>query len=271
LSKSTKHNTQFKESIMENYFYHGIGILLEGFSDEEGTGTKPGFSVKNDSFSVRFESIQIKELTNVPVEFTADTIDDFESSYDWAPVMEMILECLEEYHDKGAFQIQGQYLLFLVSCEVSFKAWLGEFGGFGLLFALQHSSTQEILIDLFMENIFENPDKSRSELFEDLIELYENDPQGQHLPDLVGKVAAKFQTTTFDFGRRKMLTLKFHGSDYSLIANFSVEKMRLRRTLAEHAAEVVARIVDDVEELEIPETLKEVVGEKIRDHEWVAL
>ena len=71
--------------------------------------------------------------------------------------------------------------------------------------------------------------------------------------------------------RRKKLTLKFHGDGYFLIANFSVEEMRLRRTLVEHAAEVVARIVDDVEELEIPETLKEVVGEKIRDHEWVAL
>ena len=68
-----------------------------------------------------------------------------------------------------------------------------------------------------------------------------------------------------------MLTLKFHGSDYSLIANFSVEKMRLRRTLAEHAAEVVARLVDNVEELEIPETLKDLVWEKIFDHEWVAI
>ena len=47
--------------------------------------------------------------------------------------------------------------------------------------------------------------------------------------------------------------------------------MRLRRTLVEHAAEVVARIVDDMENLKIPQTLKEVVGEKIRDYEWVAL
>ena len=102
-------------------------FLLEGFSDEEGT--KLGFSMINDSFSVRFESIQIEELTNVPVEFTFHSKDEFESSYDWAPVMEIILDCLEEYHDKGAFQI---------SCEVSFKAWLGELRGFGfgLIFAL---------------------------------------------------------------------------------------------------------------------------------------
>ena len=108
-------------------------------------------------------------------------------------------------------------------------------------------------------------------MFEDLTELYENETQEQHLSDLVIKVEAKLQTTASEIERRKMLTLKFHGSDYFLIANFSVEKMRLRRTLAEHAAEVAARLVDDMEELEIPETLKEVVGEKIRDHEWVAL
>ena len=108
-------------------------------------------------------------------------------------------------------------------------------------------------------------------MFEDLTELYENETQGQHLSDLVPTVEAKLQTTASEIERRKMLTLKFHGSDYFLIANFSVEKMRLRRTLAEHAAEVVARLVDDVEELEIPEALKEVVDEKIRDHEWVAL
>ena len=233
---------------------------MNGFSNEEGT--KPGFSVKNDSFSVRFESIQIEELSNVPVEFTVDSKDHFESYYDWTPIMEIILDCLEDYHDKGAFQI---------SCEVSFKAWLGEPGGFGLLITLQDFSTQDILLDLCTKNFLENPDKSSSELFEDLTELYENETQGQHLSDLVPTVEAKLQTTASEIERRKMLTLKFHGSDYFLIANFSVEKMRLRRTLAEHAAEVVARLVDDVEELEIPEALKEVVDEKIRDHEWVAL
>ena len=68
------------------------------------------------------------------------------------------------------------------------------------------------------------------------------------------------------------MTLKFHGDGYFLIANFSgVEKMRLRRTLVEHLAEVIGRIVDDMEDLDISPTLKEVVGEKIRDHERVAL
>ena len=122
-----------------------------------------------------------------------------------------------------------------------------------------------------MKNILENPVKSSSEMFEDLTELYENETQEQHLSDLVIKVEAKLQTTASEIERRKMLALKFHGDGYFLIANFSVEEMRLRRTLVEHATEVVARIVDDMENLKIPQTLKEVVGEKIRDYEWVAL
>ena len=109
-------------------------VLFDGFSYEEGT--KPGISIKNDSFSVRFESIQIEESAYVPVEFTVHSKDEFESSYDWAPVMEMILDCLEDYHDKGAFQI---------SCEVSLKTWLGGLGGFGLLITLQNDDLQGIL------------------------------------------------------------------------------------------------------------------------------
>ena len=123
-----------------------------------------------------------------------------------------------------------------------------------------------------MKNILENPVKSSSEMFEDLTELYEFETQGQHLSsDLVFKVEAKLQTTASEIERRKMLALKFHGDGYFLIANFSEEKMRLRRTLVEHLAEAVARIVEDMEDLDIPPTLKEVVGEKIRDHERVAL
>ena len=72
--------------------------------------------------------------------------------------------------------------------------------------------------------------------------------------------------------RRKMLKIKFLSQRYTLVANFTVEKLRIRRTLVEHAAEVVARMVDDAEELEgeIPETLKPVVTDKINDADWVA-
>jgi len=41
-------------------------------------------------------------------------------------------------------------------------------------------------------------------------------------------------------------------------------------SVAELAAEVVGELVDDSEELEIPETLKEVVSDKIIDAEWIS-
>ena len=240
-------------------------IIIKGFSNKKGT--KPGFSMKNDSFSVRFESIQIEKNSNVQTFPMSEVKDEFETCYDWAPIMEMILDCLEYYHDNGAFQI---------SCELSFNAWLSEFGGLGLLTTLLPRDFQVFLIVLFAQmrwkNIRENVVKSSSELFEDLIELYEHETTGHPLSDLAPIVEAKLQnmiTCPTASERKKMLTVKFHGDSYLLIANFSVEKIRLRRTLVEHAAEVVARLAGDVEELDIPETLKEVVDEKVRDHKWV--
>ena len=70
--------------------------------------------------------------------------------------------------------------------------------------------------------------------------------------------------------RTKLLKVNFLSERYTLIANFSVEKVRLRRSLVEHAAEVVAKMEFDPEDLEIPETLKPLVRDKIIDANWVA-
>ena len=62
----------------------------------------------------------------------------------------------------------------------------------------------------------------------------------------------------------KMLKIKFFSPRYTLIANFSVEKKRLRRSLVEHAAEVVARMVAALEQLrmeDISEEMRSVVTE----------
>ena len=70
--------------------------------------------------------------------------------------------------------------------------------------------------------------------------------------------------------RTKLLKVKLLGISYTLFANFMVEKKRLRRSLVEHAAEVVACRVLDLDQLEIPETLKTVVSDKIIDWDWVS-
>ena len=219
----------------------------------------------NENFLVRFEGIQTEKLNPTQWRFVKDR---FESSYDWEQMMEMILECLEYFYDDGDFQID---------CQSSIKAWLSEFGGWGLMFTLLPMDFQKFLLVLFahmnVKNSQENVVKTNRELFEELQELYERETQGLPLSDLVPKVEAKLLNIIGGprvCERRKMLKVKFLSQRYTLIANFTVEKKRLRRSLVEHAAEVVARMVDDTEELEIPETLKPVVSDKIIDSEWVA-
>jgi len=228
-------------------------------------GTKPGFAVMNETFLVRFEGIQTEKLNPTQWRFVKDR---FESSYDWEQMMEMILECLEYFYDDGDFQID---------CQTSIKAWLSEFEGWGLMFTLLPMDFQKFLLVLFahmnVKNSQEDVVKTNRELFEELQELYERETQGLPLSDLVPKVEARLLNIIGGprvCERRKMLKVKFLSQRYTLIANFTVEKKRLRRNLVEHAAEVVARMVDDTEELEIPETLKPIVSDKIIDSEWVA-
>ena len=231
-------------------------------------GTKPGFAVMNETFLVRFEGIQTEKLNPTQWRFVKDR---FESSYDWEQMMEMILECLEYFYDDGDFQID---------CQTSIKAWLSEFEGWGLMFTLLPMDFQKFLLVLFahmnVKNSQEDVVKTNRELFEELQELYERETQGLPLSDLVPKVEARLLNIIGGprvCERRKMLKVKFLSQRYTLIANFTVEKKRLRRTLVEHAAEVVAGMVDDiddVDELEIPVTLKQVVIGKIIDAKWVA-
>jgi len=239
------------------------GGFFTGLSNRNGT--KPGLAVMNETFLVRFEGIQTEKLNPTQWRFVKDR---FESSYDWEQMMEMILECLEYFYDEGDFQID---------CQTSIKAWLSEFEGWGLMFTLLPMDFQKFLLVLFahmnVKNSQENVVKSNRELFEELQELYERETQGLPLSDLVPKVEARLLNIIGGprvCERRKMLKVKFLSQRYTLIANFTVEKKRLRRNLVEHAAEVVARMVDDTEELEIPETLKPVVSDKIIDSEWVA-
>ena len=240
------------------------GSFFTGLSNRQGT--KPGFTMSNHKYVVKFEAIQCENIPN------KDTIrfvkDRFESCYDWEDVMEMILECLEYYYDEEDFQVDLQ-------CSV--RAWLSEYGGWGLLFTLLPMDFQKFLLVLYshlnIKNQQENVDKTHEEVFEDLITLYENETQGLPLSDLVPKVEARLLNIVAgpkEHERRKILKLKFLSSRFKLIANFSIEKKRLRRTLVEHAAEVVGKMVDDSEDLEIPETLKPLVSDKIIDADWVA-
>ena len=239
------------------------GSFFSGLSNREGT--KPGFRLDNETFSVTFEAIQCENVASAQRNFV---IDRFESCYDWSEVMNIILVCLEYFYDEGGFQIDTQH---------SISAWLREFSGWGLLFTLLPMDFQKFLLVLYshlnVKNSQENVVKSNEELYEDLIDMYENETQGLPLHDLVPKVQTRLVNFVGGHGeceRKKVLKVVFNSSRFQLIANFRVEKKRVRRSLVEHCAEVVGSIVDDAEDLEIPETLKPVISEKIIDADWVA-
>ena len=126
---------------------------MEAFQDVDGfftglsigRGTRPGTVMNNETFKLRFEGIQVEKLcSETQMKFVKSR---FESCYNWDKVMEMILECLEYYYDEGDFQID---------CQTSIKAWLSEYGGWGLLFTLLPMEFQKLLIILFAHLKLEN-------------------------------------------------------------------------------------------------------------------
>jgi len=239
------------------------GSFFTGLSNRRGT--KPGFKLDNETFILTFEAVQCENVTDSQRQFVRDR---FESCYDWSQVMNIVLECLEYYYDEGDFQIDAEH---------SVAAWLREYSGWGLLFTLLPMDFQKFLLVLYSHlNVKYSEEeivKTNEELFEDLISMYESETQGLPLHDLVPKVHANLLNVVGgprECERKKMLKVVFNSSRFQLIVNFRVEKKRLRRTLVEHCAEIIGRIVDDAEDLEIPETLKPAVSDKIVDADWIA-
>jgi len=240
------------------------GGFFTGLSNKHGT--RPGFKLVNEDFILKFESIQCEDLETE--EQRRFVIDRFQSCYRWNDIMELILECLEYYYDAEDFEIDLQHCV---------SAFLSEYAGWGLLFTLLPQDFQKFLLVLFshinIKNHQENIVRTNEELYYDLLEAYETETQGLPLSQLVPKIDIRVLNVIGgpkEHERRKVIRLKFNSSRFKLIAIFGVEKIRNRRNLAEHAAEVVARMVDDTEDLEIPETLKPLVNEKLVDSEWVA-
>ena len=116
-------NDQERESL-QNFF--------TGLSDRKGT--RPGFQRGNENFKIKFEYVQCESQSDQTNRFVKDR---FESCYNWEPVIDIILECLEYYYDDGDFQIDLQHIV---------RAWLSEFGGWGLLFTLLPMDFQKFLI-----------------------------------------------------------------------------------------------------------------------------
>jgi len=192
----------------------------------------------------------------------------FESSYDWTAVAELVLACLEGYYDDYDF---------LDDVNIELKEWLSEFEGWGLCFTLFPTDFQQFFLVLFslinMKCEDEGEEMTNEEKFVRIKSMYMEETQGLPMTDLIPRVESKMMQIVGghkEDKRRKMLLIHFHGPKYRLVAKFSVLKRRLRRNLVEIAAEVVAQNIADSDDLEIPESLKEVVSEKLIDEDWIS-
>eukprot|EP00092_Neocalanus_flemingeri_P040329 GFUD01043924.1.p1 GENE.GFUD01043924.1~~GFUD01043924.1.p1 ORF type:complete len:301 (-),score=68.95 GFUD01043924.1:59-961(-) len=215
-------------------------------------GTKPGFQKTSEKFGVCFEGI---ECENVAENQANDVKIKFETCYNWSQIIEMMLGSLEFFYDASDFEDDLQDEI---------KDWLAV-DGWGLLFTLLPFEFQQYFI-LMYSRIQMNHDISN----EDMFYRIRNESEARGLIPRVEVKLLRIIGGLKEHKRRKMIHIKFNFSKFKLIAKFSVDKKRLRRTLAEIAAEVVGQMVEDSEDLEIPETLKEVVSDKIVDANWVA-
>ena len=235
-----------------------IDNFFTGLSSQHGT--KPGFLKNNESFSIKFLGISPDDRINPQlmrfIQFK------FETCYSWSNVMEIALECLENYYDDGELQDD---------VELCVSEWLGQFEGWGLLFTLLPMDFQKFLLVLYAQLKHkyeeENIEKSNEELYEDMLSFYKEETRGLPLKQLTPKVEVELLNIVGGIReneRDKLLRIKFMSSRFHLASDFIVHKKVLRRNLTEIAAEVVAQTCStDVEDLEIPESLKGIVIEKV--------
>ena len=228
-------------------------------------GTKPGFLRKTLPFNICFEGI---EPADIAENQAGELKRKFETCYNWEMIVEIIASHLHFYFDAYEFE---------TDVKTELHEWLGSFQGWGLLFTLLPFEFQQCFLLLYSHTNLklqeENVELENYEIFEKLKNLYETETGGLPYTDLIPKVEVKLLQLVGgpkEHERRKILNLRFIGSKFTIIARFSIYKNRIARTLAELAAEVVGELVDDSEELEIPETLKEVVSDKIIDAEWIS-
>jgi len=243
--------------------------FFTGLSINEGT--RPGFTADSEKFSICFEGIDCLGVSHA---VAVDVKRKFESSYDWTAVAELVLACLEGYYDDYDF---------LDDVNIELKEWLSEFEGWGLCFTLFPTDFQQFFLVLFslinLKCEEEGEGMTNEEKFVRIKSMYMEETQGLPMTDLIPRVESKMMQIVGGLKedkRRKMLMIHFHGSKYRLVAKFSVLKKRLRRNLVEIAAEVVAQsalghnLFADSDDLEIPESLKEVVREKLYDEDWIS-
>ena len=185
--------------------------------------------------------------------------------------MELILDATDEADSDNLIDIEE-------ACEDAMREWLVTFQGWGLLSSILDSKIHRHVV-LSLAYTSSNWDRdtggefSEEKVFETVKYVYDNIP-GKELHNLVPKFGIWFEEIiegSKKEERKKMFTL-FFNAKWALEVRFVIEKKRVNNSLLDLAAEAAVQdfmIEEEIEELDIPETLFEVVRDKFRDVEWV--
>ena len=240
------------------------------FMEEFATGfnrasaTKPGFTLDNQTFSVTFSEVSCEQTKNI-------VSRGYENCYNWEPVMQLILDVVEDYEIENLIDIEA------VSEEV-ISEWLISFEGWGLLASILDTSVhRHVLLSLAYTRDNWNEDTggeySDQKVFDAVKQVYSAMP-GKQLFTLLPKFGLYFEEIvdgSKQSERKKELVLFFHAK-WDLEVRFIVEKKRVNRSLVNLAAEAVARSIlveQRIVELPVPGTLFPMIRDKFCDAEWV--
>ena len=226
--------------------------------------TKPGFCLENENYTLRFEGVLCDQAKNI-------VSHGFENCYSWREIMELVLDATEEADTDYLIDIEE-------AAEDALREWLITFQGWGLLSSILDSKIhRHVVLSLAYTSANWDTDTggefTEEKVFDTVKYVYDN-IKGKELHSLVPKFGIWFEEIIEgekSDERKKHFTL-FFNAKWALEVKFVIEKKRVNNNLKDLAAEACVKsimIEEDIVELDIPETLYEVVREKFRDAEWV--
>ena len=241
-------------------------MFMEAFATgfSMAANTKPGFCMENENYSLKFEGVLCDQTKNI-------VSHGFENCYSWREIMELILDATDEADSDNLIDIEE-------AAEDATREWLVTFQGWGLLSSILDSKIhRHVVLSLAYTSANWDTDTggefSEEKVFDTVKYVYDNIP-GKEMHILVPKFGIWFEEI-IDGGKKeermKHFTL-FFNAKWALEVKFVIEKKRIYNNLLDLAAEAAVQdimIEEEIEELDIPETLFEVVREKFRDAEWV--
>jgi len=229
--------------------------FLPGFTNFRGT--RPGAVLHNSNYKLTFSQVLLNGKRSAIVS------RGFEGCYDWTDVMNILIEALENFEDVETSEELA---------EEDLRSWFLSYEGWGLLSTLLPRQ-QHIDFKQSLRNLKQNWPLPQKYSEEDCWQLFTEDLDMEAIcPNF--EIAIKEGNFGGEAGRQKWINLKFTTAKWNMEVKFTAEKEKLEKgNLVSLGARAVAKYLedfDDVDELEIPRTLKRPVMEMMEDLRWVS-